>query len=137
MKIKKTMVLILFILLSLSLFLVGCAKEDNIKNITPSEAYTLLQENKDNPNFHLLDVRTLEEFSEEHIEGAINIDYYQDSFREDIDSLEKENTYLIYCGSGKRGGMALDIMKELEFKEAYNIEGGLGNCQEEGFEIVK
>jgi hypothetical protein len=51
-----------------------------IKNITPEGAYILIKENKDNPNFTILDVRTPEEFLGEYIENAVNLDYYSDTF---------------------------------------------------------
>ena len=34
-----------------------------IENISPQEAFDLIQENKDNPDFVILDVRTPEEFA--------------------------------------------------------------------------
>jgi len=52
-----------------------------IENIAPEEAYILIQKNKDNKKFVILDVRTPEEFSGEHIENAVNLDYYSDTFR--------------------------------------------------------
>ncbi|GAG61557.1 unnamed protein product [marine sediment metagenome] len=51
-----------------------------IENITPEEAYILIQENKDNPNFVILDVRTPEEFLGEYIENSVNLDYYSSDF---------------------------------------------------------
>ena len=55
-----------------------------IENITPEEVNTLIQENKDNPNFVILDVRTPEEYLSGHIENAVNLDYYSDTFRNDL-----------------------------------------------------
>jgi len=96
-----------------------------IKNITPEGAYILIQENKDNPNFVILDVRTPEEFLGEHIENAVNLDYYSDTFRNDLDKLDKNKTYLLYCRSGSRSENASNIMEELDFREFYNMLGGI------------
>ncbi len=108
-----------------------------IENITPEEAYILIQENKDNPNFVILDVRTSEEFLGEYIENAINLDYYSDTFRDDLDKLDKNKTYLIYCRSGRRSENALNIMKELDFREAHNILGGISKWKSEGLPTTK
>jgi|SRR5665648_16148 len=107
------------------------------ENITPEEAYILIQENKDNPNFVILDVRTPEEFLGEYIENAINLDYYSDTFRDDLDKLDKNKTYLIYCRSGRRSENALNIMKELDFKEVYNMLGGITKWKSEGLPTTR
>ncbi|MDH5781459.1 MAG: rhodanese-like domain-containing protein [Dehalococcoidia bacterium] len=108
-----------------------------IKNITPKEALTLIQENHDNPNFMIIDVRTSKEFAEEHIEGAINLDYYSKTFREQLNKLDKNKTYLVYCRTGRRSERALDLMKELGFREVYNISGGIIDWKVEGLPITK
>lgn len=108
-----------------------------IENITPEETYILIQGNKDNPNFVILDVRTPEEFLGEHIENAVNLDYYSDTFRNDLDKLDKNKTYLIYCRSGSRSENALNIMKELDFREVYNMSGGIIKWNSEGLPTTK
>lgn len=108
-----------------------------IENITPEETYILIQGNKDNLNFVILDVRTPEEFLGEHIENAVNLDYYSDTFRNDLDKLDKNKTYLIYCRSGSRSEKALNIMKELDFREVYNMSGGIIKWKSEGLPTTK
>jgi rhodanese-related sulfurtransferase len=108
-----------------------------IENITPEEAYISIQENKDNPNFVILDVRTPEEFLGEYIENAVNLDYYSDTFRNDLDKLDKNKTYFIYCRSGRRSENALNIMKELDFREVYNMLGGIIKWKSERLPTTK
>jgi len=126
----------------------GCIQTENntaqsetqiqiIENITPEEAYILIQENKDNPNFVILDVRTPEEFLGEYIENAVNLDYYSDTFRNNLDKLDKNKTYLIYCRSGRRSENALNIMKELDFREVYNMLGGVVKWKSEELPTTK
>ncbi|MEE9398880.1 MAG: rhodanese-like domain-containing protein [Dehalococcoidales bacterium] len=107
------------------------------KDITPQEAFALIQENQTNPNFAIIDVRTPEEFAGGHIENAINIDYYSDTFRGELNQLDRNNTYLIYCRSGGRSGSALAIMKELNFKEVYNMTGGITQWKVEGLPTIQ
>jgi rhodanese-related sulfurtransferase len=108
-----------------------------IENITTEEAYILIQENKDNPNFVILDVRTPEEFLGDYIENAVNLDYYSDIFRNDLEKLDKNKTYLIYCRSGSRSENALNIMKELDFREVYNMSGGIIKWKSEELPTTK
>jgi len=121
----------------------GCVGQVNeaptqiIETITPQEAFTRIQDNQDNPDFVILDVRTPEEFADGHIENAINLDYYSEIFRDELNKLGKNKTYLIYCRSGNRSGKALDIMEELNFREVYNMVGGITKWGAEGFPITE
>ncbi len=108
-----------------------------IEDITPQEAFTLIQNNQSNPDFVIIDVRTVGEFAEEHIENATNINFYSETFRDMLNILDKNKTYLIYCRVGGRSRSALDIMAELNFKEAYNILGGINQWKAEEFPTVK
>ena len=108
-----------------------------IEDITPQEAFTLMQDNESNPSFIILDVRTAEEFASGYIENAINIDYYSETFRDELNKLDKDKSYLIYCHSGNRSGKALDIMAELNFREVYNILGGIIDWQAEELPTAK
>ena len=51
--------------------------------------------------------------------------------------MDKSKTYLIYCRSGNRSGQALDIMEELNFREVYNMMGGILEWEAEGLPTVK
>ena len=104
-----------------------------IENITPQETFALIQQNQGNPDFVIIDVRTPEEFSEGYIENAINIDFYSETFPDELNIFDKNKTYLIYCRSGGRSGSALDIMEELNFREVHNMTGGIIQWKAEGF----
>ena len=108
-----------------------------IENITPPEVFALIQDNQNNPDFVIIDVRTPEEFADGHIENAINLDYYSETFRDELNKLDKGKKYLIYCRSGNRSGKALNIMQELNFREVYNMSGGILEWQAEGLLLTK
>ncbi len=145
---KNFMMLVLLVsLVIVTMLTSGCLTSDStnimpitpsqkIENITPTEAFTLIQDNEDNPNFVILDVRTPEEFSSGHIENSINLDFFSETFRENLDELDKNKTYLIYCKSGGRSGSALNIMTELNFMEVYNMLGGIISWEEEGLPTI-
>lgn len=76
------------------------------------------------PNIVILDVRTPAETAEGMIDGAIAIDYETDNFETEVDKLDKEKTYLVYCKSGGRSSDACDIMAKKGFKNLYSLKGG-------------
>ena len=147
MSLKKTMVLALSVSLVIGVVLTGgCVRDETappetltqiIEDITPQEAFALIQNNQNNPDFAIIDVRTPEEFAGEHIENAINIDFRSESFWDELNKLDKNKTYLVYCRSGVRSGNALDIMAELNFREAYNMSGGIIAWKAEGLPTTK
>ncbi len=73
----------------------------------------------------LLDVRTEDEVLKGKIPGALNIDIYKgQGFIYALEELDKTKNYYVYCAAGVRSGKACGIMKELGFKNAYNLMGG-------------
>ena len=72
-------------------------------------------------NAVILDVRTSKEFSGGAIEGAININV--DDLRENLENLDKNKVYAIYCQVGLRGYLANRIMRNNGFR-AVNLNGG-------------
>ena len=75
----------------------------------------------------IIDVRTPSEFSGGNIPGSINIDYNASDFSERMSELNKQTETLIYCRSGGRSGRASVVLKELGFKEVYDLKGGYSN----------
>lgn len=73
----------------------------------------------------LLDVRTPEEFAEGHMEGAINLDINNPSFKANIGRLDPTNTYFVYCRSGSRSAQAVKIMKSAGISSIYELRGGI------------
>ena len=140
MSLKNFMVLALSVSLVIGVALTGgCVRDETatIEDITLQEAFTLIQNNQNNPDFVIIDVRTQEEFVGEHIENATNIDFYSEAFQDMLNNLDKNKTYLVYCRSGGRSGNALNIMAELNFKEVYNILGGINQWKREGLPTIK
>lgn len=76
------------------------------------------------PNTVILDVRTPEEVAAGKIEGALEINFHDNDFKEKVAALDKEKTYLIYCKSGGRSGKACKILQKSGFPSLYNLDGG-------------
>ncbi len=73
----------------------------------------------------LIDVRTPRENQAGAIEGTTkNIDVTGPNFKSEIEKLDKDKTYLVYCRSGGRSGKAVKIMESMGFKHLYNLKGG-------------
>lgn len=89
------------------------------------------------PNVQLLDVRTPEEFSEGHLENAINIDVTAADFDAKVASLDKEKPVMVYCKSGGRSAKASARLKELGFKTISDLEGGITNWKSDNKPVVK
>lgn len=76
--------------------------------------------------YTLIDIRTLEEINKGKIKNtALEIDFYAETFKNDINSLDKSKKYLVYCRSGNRSGKTMSLMKELNFENAYHLSGGI------------
>lgn len=83
-------------------------------------------------NAVILDVRTDDEWNEGFIPGAILNDIYKgQGFIYRLEELDKTKNYYVYCKSGGRSGQACNIMKQMGFENAYNLEGGFMNWQGE------
>ena len=76
-------------------------------------------------NITVIDVRTPEEYAEGHIDGAQLIDFYSDTFGDDIAALDPDGEFLVYCRSGNRSGQAVGLMRELGFDRVYDLDGGV------------
>ena len=107
-----------------------------IENISARTATALIQENLSNPEFVILDIRTPGEYNAGHIAGARNIDFYAQSFAQEIGSLDREKTYLIYCRSGNRSGQFMRAVEQLQFKKVFHLQGGLVDWVGQGFKLV-
>ena len=83
-----------------------------------------------------LDVRTPGEFSEGHIEGAINIDVEGASFDSEIANLDKTKSYAVYCRSGRRSIIAVDKMANAGFDLLSNLENGINDWIANGLPLV-
>ena len=77
-------------------------------------------------NANIIDVRTPDEYRISHIPNSINIDFYTPhNFVQEINKLDKNQSYYIYCRSGVRSANSCALMKECGFKKTFNLVGGI------------
>ncbi len=87
-------------------------------------------------NVVVLDVRTVAEFTEGHIEGAILIDQGQSDFVEKAKAtLPIEKKIAIYCRSGRRSANAAGKLADIGYK-CVNLKGGIIAWKEAGMPVV-
>lgn len=76
-----------------------------------------------NPATTVVDVRETGEFASGHFDGAINIPLGIVPLR--IDEFKEMNgPIVVYCRSGNRSGLAMNLLKQAGLSEVYN-GGGL------------
>jgi len=103
--------------------------------LSPQQAVNLLESKLDQPDFVLLDIRTPAEVEAGHLGGAVMIDYYSESFRDQLEQLDRSLTYLIYCRTGNRTGSAYRLMQELGFTSVYDLDGGITEWIAQGYPV--
>ncbi len=116
----------IYLLLFLTL-LIGCAQKIQYSTISSEEAQDL--------NAIILDIRTPIEYDSGHIKDAILINYYEENFRDNLNKLDKNEKYFIYCRSGHRSKDTLIIMQELNFTNVYNLQKGIIEWKMRGYPI--
>ena len=133
---------LIIIMISISFLIIGCNNINNqgdvpnentsnessipekeiveYKKITPQEARELLAENKE---VVLLDVRTIEEYEENHIPGSTLIPL--DRIKNEAEAkLTNENApILVYCRSGRRSKIASNELINMGYKNVFDLGG--------------
>ncbi len=99
-------------------------KTKDFEDIEPKDAFTILEKHREDPDYVPLDVRTPDEYNQGHIENAEFLNIKSSDFEKELEKLDKNKKYLVYCRSGIRSNKAAELMKKHEFKEVYNIIGG-------------
>ena len=77
-------------------------------------------------NAVIIDVRTEEEVAVGKIPNAIHLDIYKgQGFIYEVDTLDKNKHYFVYCRVGARSANACKIMDQLGFLNTFNLLGGI------------
>lgn len=105
-----------------SLFLFGQEKIGAFQDLEVEKFAKKIETLQD---IQIVDVRTPEEWSKGTIKGANLINFYDDNFQEQLNKLDRKQPVFVYCASGGRSMKTLYKMKEMGFKEIYNLNGGI------------
>lgn len=129
LKMKKIILLLLFILGTFNLIFA----QSKVKNVNASDFKVMLEKQKG----ILIDLRTPDEIQKGKIKGAIEIDFINADFVKEINKMDKNKFYYLYCASGGRSADAAEMMINEGFKHVVNLEKGFSDWKKQNFEIEK
>ena len=115
------------ILMMLSIVLLtGCGqriddqREEAYMNITAQQAKQIMDTEE---GYVILDTRTLEEYAQGHIPGAIVIPHDQIQEKAEIVLTDKDQLILVYCRSGRRSKLAAQDLVDLGYTNVKEFGG--------------
>ncbi|WNC69275.1 rhodanese-like domain-containing protein [Thalassotalea nanhaiensis] len=130
-----------FIAIILATLITACSSVTNteqpIQISSEIDQQQLLKMQTANEDFLLLDVRSREEFDEGHIPGSVNISHQELADKLDQVSQFKDKNIVVYCRSGRRAGIAIDILKENNFQHTSHLVGDMQGWKKSNLEITK
>ena len=113
----------ILLLLSLIFLLTGCSslpESEDYRQIEMDEAVVIMSEETD---YIILDVRTHEEYEENHIPGAICIPNETIGSEAPSELPDKEQPILVYCRSGNRSKQASQKLADMGYSNIVEIGG--------------
>ena len=115
---------IVILMMLLCVVFTGCSTKESVsgKMISVNDVKGIIDNYKEYPNVYIIDVREKEEYETGHLKNSINIPL---SILSTIE-LDKEAKIVVYCQSGRRSALALSQLKELGYKNVYDM-GGINN----------
>lgn len=77
--------------------------------------------------YKIIDVRSKNEYRENHLTGSVNIPL--SDIKRKIEKIvpNKDRKILLYCQSGLRSKKAIRILEKLGYNNLYNLNGGIEN----------
>lgn len=87
-------------------------------------------------NIVILDVRSEGEYNQGHVANAINVSH--DMVEEKLSQLAqyKDNTVVVYCRSGRRAGVAEEILTKNGFNNLRHLTGDMNGWLEAKLPVV-
>jgi phage shock protein E len=105
-------------------------KTTEVKQISPSD----FSQKDLKQKAVVIDVRTPEEYANGHVTGAINSDYRNGEFEEQLKNWDKNKSYYLYCASGNRSSKAAILLKDAGFKNIFDL-GAYSALKEAGVSV--
>ncbi len=97
-----------------------------LNNLKPT---VFLEKYNATPNAILVDVRTIDEFNRHHLPDAIHLDYLAEGFLDQLDKMDKEAIYFVYCQSCRRSTRTCTLLRNSGFRNVFNLDGGLNEMK--------
>jgi len=101
-----------------------------IISISPEEVFGIMENGED---YLIVDVRTVGEYNEGHLEGALLIPV--DELEGRLNELPMDKPVIVYCRSGSRSRRAAETLVNNGYTMVYDM-GGINNWIAEGYPII-
>lgn len=126
------------VLAILALVLTGCSKSSEEESVNEKIQYVKIspkdaKEIMDNGESIVLDVRTIDEYDQGHIEGAVLLPVDEISSKAEEVLKDKKAKILVYCRSGNRSATAAKALINMGYENVLDF-GGIIDWP---YEIVK
>lgn len=116
-----TQILYFFIALMIAFYITNKLMARGIHLITAAQLKEYLDGRS--AEYFYLDVRTVNEFKNNHIKRFKNIPLNELKTR--MDKIPKDSKIIVICQSGNRSSIACRQLKKAGYKELYNVQGGM------------
>ena len=104
--------------------------------VAPMSPEALLEHQSRHPDhLFVLDVRTPQEYAEGHVPGAVNVPHDQLASR--LAEVPKDKDVVLYCKSGRRAGIAADVLAANGYMRLSHLEGDMPAWIEKGRPVEK
>jgi len=114
-----------------------CLADKTIEDVTVEQAKALIDDNANDANFVILDVRTADEIAQNGmIANSENLDYNSGAFAAALETLDRHKMYLVYCAGGVRSDSAVTDMADACFQTVYDMLGGFGAWEDANYPVV-
>lgn len=97
-------------------------KIPDVPQIDAESVYSAVQSKAD---ISILDVRTPQEYSRDHIERSINIPLQELAQKIGNEIPDKNTSIYVYCLSGSRSTSAVDMMIQMGYNNVFSMTSGL------------
>jgi len=121
---KSLFTVITFVVTSI-VFSSSCNSSNGVGDNFQLNAQEFSEKITSTPDAVILDVRTPGEFSQGHIQNAINISWNDPTFDGKINNIAKNAPIFIYCLSGSRSMSAANFMRNNGYEKVYELMGGI------------
>lgn len=105
---------------------------DETEGTSVEEVHGALDRGED---FIVVDVREPEEWAAGHVPGAKHIPRGFLEYRAADELPDKDARIIVHCASGGRGALSAKSLKEMDYTNVANIEGGMNAWRGEGYEV--
>jgi phage shock protein E len=114
--------------------LVSEAKAESEQTDVQTDVQTVHDSLESGEDLTVLDVREPGEWEEAHIPQVKHLPRDLLEYQADEQLPDKDARIVIHCASGGRSALAAKSLKEMDYTDVANMEGGINAWREKGYE---